>query len=185
MRRCRGPYFNRTVLIYNVKPKVSGRGRRREVGRFRVRPPQEVQQYLDELLLLLTKIGPLEDLDEKYIRGNLSPNSPYSRNPFWSMQALGYLDAQRRILPKLRVFPAKMEHDETHSGWMRGKLKAKRLEGYGFILGDDGNEYYLHVSNLVPPIRWDDLTEGKDLLFKIGERHVPGKPRPAMQVKPG
>ena len=178
--------MRRKGIIYNAKPGMSvGAGRRREVGRFRVRPPQQAQQYLDELLLAFGKVGQVSELpsgSEKSIRTALSPNSPYSEKPLSSLQALGFLDAQRKLLPKLRVLSARPQPEDL-SSWKRGKLKTKRPEGYGFIRGYDDNEYYLHASSVLAPYTFDLLKEGMDLLFKVGERHIPGKPRPAMQVK--
>jgi len=180
--------MSRKGIIYNAKPHISaGGGRRREIGRFRVRPPQEAQQYLDEILTAVAKMGQVSELSmdaEKAIKSLLSVNSPFSQKLVRSLQALGFLDVQRRLLPKSRVLPQKIvPEDSQTTTWKRGMLKFKKLDGYGFIRSDDGTEYFVHASNLLPPLTWDGLTEGMSVLFKVGERQIAGKPRPAVQVK--
>ncbi|MFR7573665.1 MAG: cold-shock protein [Blautia faecis] len=40
---------------------------------------------------------------------------------------------------------------------------------YGFILGEDGNDYFLHISKLSGCI-WKELTEGDEVFFEPLQR---------------
>lgn len=40
-----------------------------------------------------------------------------------------------------------------------------RLKGFGFILGDDDHDYFVHVSGLRPQLQQRGLREGQRVLF--------------------
>lgn len=44
-----------------------------------------------------------------------------------------------------------------------------KTKGYGFILGEDGNDYFLHISKLSGCI-WEELTEGDEVFFEPLQR---------------
>lgn len=49
-----------------------------------------------------------------------------------------------------------------------GTVKAAILDkGYGFILGDDGQSYYFHVSGMVDTAEFDSLMEGNPVEFRV------------------
>jgi len=180
--------MNRKGIIYNVKPKLAqGGGRRREIGRFLIVPPQEAHQYLEELLRIIISFGPQLELTNDHLailEYRLSPNSPYNKYILACLQNLGLINAQRRFLPKARALWGQVLADQIQPAEVKyGKLIMKKhLEGYGFILGDDGVDYFLHASNLVPPLKFGQLEVGIGLVFKVSQINIPGKPRPAIQV---
>lgn len=40
-----------------------------------------------------------------------------------------------------------------------------KSKGYGFILGDDDHDYFVHVSGLRPQLQQRGLTEGQRVMF--------------------
>lgn len=55
--------------------------------------------------------------------------------------------------------------------------------GYGFISGDDGNEYFLFYRNLVDGRRFEDFAEGDRVSFTVGKSEEEGKKPPALDVR--
>lgn len=53
---------------------------------------------------------------------------------------------------------------------MKGKI-ARKIDdrGFGFILGEDGKDYFFHVSKLLH-CSWDDIEEGDSVAFEIFKR---------------
>lgn len=49
---------------------------------------------------------------------------------------------------------------------MKGKIKTMK-DGYGFIAGDDGKEYYFNRESLSRGIKWQDLLKGTKLDFEV------------------
>ena len=39
------------------------------------------------------------------------------------------------------------------------------LKGFGFILGDDDRDYFVHISGLRPQLKQQGLREGQQVLF--------------------
>ena len=79
-------------------------GTKREVPRFAIRPPDQTEQYRQELLRVLADVGEraiygAEDI--KRIRSQISNLSPYKENPSESLKLLGFVDARLRPLPIL------------------------------------------------------------------------------------
>jgi ATP-dependent DNA helicase RecG len=56
-------------------------------------------------------------------------------------------------------------------------------EGYGFINGDDGEEYFFHRSNLTTEVSWDTVSAGCRVQYERGARQIPGKSPPARNVR--
>lgn len=84
--------------------KASGPIRMREVGRFRIRPPDQTEQYRQELIRVLKAMGPCStfsagDLSE--LRKNLSAGSPYVESPIDSLKLLGFADDSLRPMPSI------------------------------------------------------------------------------------
>ncbi|HEX4216000.1 MAG TPA: cold shock domain-containing protein [Candidatus Dormibacteraeota bacterium] len=64
-----------------------------------------------------------------------------------------------------------------------GKIKKLVSDrGFGFIAADDGVEYFFHRSGLEPPLEFDHLLGGEQVLFDI--QPSPKGPR-AHHVRPG
>jgi len=45
--------------------------------------------------------------------------------------------------------------------------KWDRTRGFGFILGDDDEEYFVHINDLDPSLRGKDLEEGQRVAFDV------------------
>jgi CspA family cold shock protein len=65
---------------------------------------------------------------------------------------------------------------------MNGTIKKLTPDrGFGFIRGEDGNEYFFHRSELSPGLRFDDFREGQRVAFE--PRQAEKGPR-AGEVRP-
>ena len=162
--------MRRKGLVYNAKPRIgTGSGRRRGIGRFRVRPPREIEQYFAELLEGLRAIGSTRSLDEKMLRtlrAGLSEGSPYLEKPDGSMQALGFLNAQKRLLPKaLSYVPELHSSGREKVEQLKGTIKSTKAR-YGFIQSEDGTDYFFHQSELPDGTSWHSLRVGMLVTFK-------------------
>ncbi len=60
---------------------------------------------------------------------------------------------------------------------MHGEIKALNERNFGFILGQDGQEFFFHSSSLAPGTSFHDLTEGDTVSFS--EVPSPKGPRAA------
>lgn len=163
--------MRRKGLIYNAKPRLGGSGHRREIGRFQVRPPREVEQFFTELLEGLRQISPAPALTPQLIhslRKKLSQRSPYAQRPDWSLQALDFVDAYRRFLPKGLAFVPELEGTSVDAPKeIQGKIMAVKSARYGFIRADDGTEYFFHQSGLRERIPWENLRRGNRVSFCV------------------
>lgn len=57
---------------------------------------------------------------------------------------------------------------------IRGVVKEfDRLKGFGFIIGDDGEDYFVHVSGLREYLKVKGLRNGQKVLFDI-DRDIKG-----------
>jgi cold shock protein len=55
--------------------------------------------------------------------------------------------------------------------------------GFGFVLGDDGLEYFLHIDALVPISQWEKLCAGVRVEFIPAEGGKKANGLRAMQVR--
>lgn len=165
--------LRRKGIVYNARPgKGTSGGRRREIGRFRVRPSKEAEQYLGELMESLKIIGSGAILTKEAvtnIRVNLSTSNPYKTNPDWSLQTLGFIDSQRRFLPKaLGYVPELNQPISQKVNQITGTVKSAKPGRYGFISDENNMDYFFHHSNFRDPIKWDDITTGLRVWFTPG-----------------
>ena len=66
---------------------------------------------------------------------------------------------------------------------MTGTVKAyDRNRGFGFITGDDGDDYFVHVSGLGPKLQKFGLRAGQKVAFDTDYDHKGDK---AINVRPG
>jgi|Deesub1362A_J573_1020465.scaffolds.fasta_scaffold02989_7 uncharacterized LabA/DUF88 family protein/cold shock CspA family protein len=67
---------------------------------------------------------------------------------------------------------------------LRGRVKDLLPEkGIGFITGEDGDDYFMHVTYLAPGVEFESLEEGEEVVFEVGPRD-PAYPRhPAKNVR--
>ena len=122
-------------IVYSARRRTGGTaGRRREIGRFLVRPSREVEQFLGDLIQVLKSLGPASMLSRESIaalRARLSTSSPYKGRPDRSLQTLGFIDSQRRYLPKALNYVPELE--EANAGgaganiWLHQVKKARTL----------------------------------------------------------
>ena len=170
--------LRRKGIVYNARPTASGGGRRREIGRFRVRPSRETEQFLGEMLEALKLIGPATSLSRESVSGlrsKLSASSPYRDRPDLSLQELGFIDSQRRFLPKAIGYVPELD-DSTPSGSNRlvGLITTVKLLQYGFIKDDEGTVYFFHHTGFRHPINWDIVQLGQRVSFVAGPPNSPG-----------
>lgn len=76
------------------------------------------------------------------------------------------------------IKPARKKPPVNISGKLRGKIKWFNLHnGYGFIVGDDGNEYFIHSSNISSGRTYIGF-EGSDTVeFRVSANPNGGEPR--------
>ncbi len=77
---------------------------KREVGRFAIRPPDQTEQYRQELLRVLADLGECTVFGQaefRRISQRLSQTSPYKEKPPDSLKLLGFVDERLRPLPLL------------------------------------------------------------------------------------
>jgi ATP-dependent DNA helicase RecG len=77
---------------------------KREIGRFAIRPPDQTEQYRQELLRVLAELGERRVFaadDMRTIQISLSPGSPYKENLADSLKLLGLVDERMKPLPLL------------------------------------------------------------------------------------
>lgn len=157
-------------ILYNAKPRLGGgSGRRREIGRFRVRPPKEVEQYFGELLSGLRAIAPAAILSPsavRRVRSSLSSKSPYTDRPDSCLQALGFIDAQKRLLPKAFAYVPDLEQIARPT-IVSGEIRVVRPARFGFIRANDGTEFFFHESNLNSGLGWNALAPGFRVEFEV------------------
>lgn len=171
--------LRRKGIVYNARPTIGGgNGRRREIGRFQVRPPREVEQFLGELLEALKSVGPATNLSRESVadvRAKLSTTSPYRDRADLSLQELGFVDSQRRFLPKALSYVPEL--DQTVAlvpERLKGQISAIKPAGYGFIRDNGGADYFFHRSSLLRGDDWASLEGGTRISFIPGPPNQPG-----------
>ncbi len=180
--------LRRKGILYSTR-----RAGGRDVGRFGIRPPDQTEQYRDELIRVLRGLGIQPQLSNLLeIKEGLSRYSPYRENLADSLKLLGFVDKEMRPLPLLIGFwrdggPAQ-NHVESpkisgDSSRMSGTIiRLKAPEGYGFIGGSDSRTYFFHKTDLLGSA-WKDAKIGLSVMFEPAGRLVEGKAPPAKNVK--
>lgn len=171
--------LRRKGIGYNARPRAGGGGRRRELGRFRIRPSREAEQFLAELIQALGHIGPatmLSSDSRATVRSKLSPSSPYRERPDFSLQALGFMDTQRRFLPKALSYVPELEQSSPMTPQsLLGRIKLVKPGRYGFITDDEGIDYFFHVSGIRDFVEWEKLEPNMRVSFRLGPSRVLGR----------
>lgn len=179
--------LRRKGIIYNTRPRIGGGVRRRELGRFRVRSSREVEQFLAELLQALKSVAPATTLTRELaaiVRSKLSVGNPYKDGPHFSLQTLGFIDSQRRFLPKaLAYVPELVRSSQVAPQKLLGLINSAKPGGYGFITGDDGSDFFFHVSDLPRNVNWEDIRPGIRVSFEPGPPRIPGRSDTARAIK--
>lgn len=193
--------LNLKGIIYNTRPGVS---LKRSMPRFQIRPPNEAQQYLEELERALFLLGPVNYFNKDTaanLKAHLSMNSPFKSNTLASLRALEYLSESNTPLPRASSIwdisstsrngflqPAsKLQSAKTktliEADWKFGNILSLTKErGFGFAVSDDGEEFFLHISNIIRQQEWQDFVEGSRIKFKPGERSLSKKRRTARDI---
>ena len=172
--------LRRKGIVYSARAATTGRGiRRRELGRFRVRPSSEVEQFLGELVEALRTSGPATVLTRDMsgaVRSKLSAGNPYRSNPDISFQALGFIDSQRRFLPKALNYAPELDEERQAGGRLTtGTIQSVKAGRYGFIRDDDGTDYFFHHSGVERLGDWQDVKAGQRVTFLPGPARIPGQ----------
>jgi cold shock CspA family protein len=160
-----------------------------------LRPPDQTEQYRNELYKALSRLGSISRFMAKDIRAvtwQLSTSSPYRESLSDSLKLLRLVDERMRPLPALTalwqnahgaVVP-QAPSPPPLSGQLRGKVvKLKKDDGFGFIRSNQGTDFFFHVSSLVSRSDWDTLRVGAAVSFEDSGRSVPGKSRAARSVR--
>ena len=171
--------LRRKGIVYNARPKSArGGGRRREIGRFRVRPSNEAEQFLGELIEAMKELGSATILNKVSIgsiRVKLSAMNPYKNNPDYSLLELGFIDSQRRFLPKALNYVPELVQQQSLEKKIFGSISSVKPARYGFIRDDEGESYFFHQSGFVDPIEWEDVRVGLRVSFIPSPRKAPGE----------
>ena len=179
--------LRRKGIVYNARPMAGGGGRRREIGRFRVRPSKEAEQFLGELIQALKAIGSATTLSRESVvtvRTKLSPSSPYKERPDLSLQSLGFIDSQRRLLPKALTYVPELEQSsQALRQRLQGRIKSAKPGQYGFITDEDGNDYFFHITQFHDQIEWEEAKPNVRVSFLPGPPKSPGLLEPACEIR--
>lgn len=177
--------LNKKGIIYSTTRTKTRR--RRNLPRFRIRPPQEAQQYLAELQNALRVVGPVADFSQpisERLRARLSSESPYISEPAWALQALGYSDGSKHPLPRANALwqAEGASRDEPDDGRLTGIVVSVGIKDFGFAITPDGEKFFIHASEMVQPDHWLSIREGTVLEFWRGQRSISGKAHPARKI---
>jgi ATP-dependent DNA helicase RecG len=198
--------LRRKGILYNILHRsktlsaMREAGSKRAVGRFAIRPPDQTEQYREELFNALRTLGPVTALSASYIgriKRHLSSSSPYAEHPIDSLKLLGLVDEKMRPLPSLTntiwqrnqgATAHQMPHTPSPTSIQAGKLTGriatvKPNEGYGFIRADKGVGFYFHRSNLVDASEWNGIRVGTTVSFDESGKVYPGRAPAAKNVK--
>jgi cold shock CspA family protein len=146
---------------------------------------------LENTLATASRFERLSREVEDRIRQQLSPNSPYAKDPGFSLTALGFVDATRRPLPRLTDL-WKIEERSTSSGvcvaaepseCIIGHVTSILENGFGFARSDAGEDFFLHATAFEEPDVFNSVSIGDTVSFRVGERNIPGKARPAKNIR--
>ena len=118
------------------------------------------------------------------VRSKLSPSSPYKERPDLSLQTLGFIDSQRRFLPKaLSYIPELDQSLPTTPQRLLGRVRSAKTGGYGFITDDDGIEYFFHISHFHDQVEWERVEPDLRVSFFPGPPKSPGLLDTASDIK--
>ena len=179
--------LRRKGIVYNARPAAGGGGRKREIGRFRVRPSKEAEQFLGELIEALKGVGPAMVLTRESVatvRSTLSKNSPYRERPDLALQTLGFIDSQRRFLPKVLGYVPELERSSSPTPErLFGRVVSAKTGRYGFIAGDDGVSYFFHISKFRDNIEWQDVRPNLRVSFECERARAPRRYDAACDIR--
>lgn len=206
-------HLRRKGILYNALDRgqrtsgaLRAAGSKKKLGRYAIRPPDQTEQYRQELLSVLRELGPkstLSALDLSAVQRRLSPTSPFREVLRDSLKLLGLVDYRMKPLPLLvsiwqdlaRQQPtafgrtrSSMERplapaSRSYGGAeLRGRVKVIKPTGYGFLTAEDGSKVFFHRTSLVDRSQWDKLQEGTAVRFEYGVAYLEGKPRAAHRV---
>jgi cold shock CspA family protein len=196
--------LRRKGILYNAlqrgaptRTALRAAGTKRDVGRYAIRPPDQTEQYREELIRVLTGLGPRALLSAVKIKSaaiRLSSSSPYKENPIQSLKLLGLVDEKMRPLPLLsRLWEARATTFTAPAAAapvgkvarLAGKIvKLNAIERYGFIRATDGVDYFFHSNDLADARKWTELSVGAEIAFEISGRVISGKRPAAKNVEP-
>ena len=170
--------LRRKGIVYSTRSRSATGGRRRETGRFRVRPSSEAELFLGELIEALKSIGQTMVLTRELtvtVRNKLSLGNPYRDHPDHSLQALGFIDSQKRILPKALSFVPELNQSVLPSPRrLQGYIKAAKPGRYGFICDNAGDDFFFHQSYFRSPVDWKEIKANSRVSFVSGPPKAPG-----------
>jgi cold shock CspA family protein len=204
-------HLRRKGILYNALERgpattraLRAAGSKKQVGRFAVRPPDQTEQYRQELLTILRSIGPkttFSAIDLSAIQKRLSPTSPFREAPRDSLKLLGLVDDRMKPLPLMVATwqgqgrpqpapPAKaqlpVERPSTLGSGdnerLYGTVRDIKANGYGFLTAADGSTVFFHVNSLTNRSHWEKLRAGTKVSFEYGIAQLEGKPRAAHRV---
>jgi len=171
---------------------------KREVGRFAIRPPDQTDQYREELCKTIRQLGvrsSFSGTDIRIISSKLSRSSPFREKLPDSLKFLGLVDEKMRPLPVLANIWQSTDgpiadsdkrgfHELAGSETLRGRvIRLKDAENYGFIRTEEGKDYFFHVSSLLDRTSWSALRVGARVTFELSGWAAPGKSPAAKNVK--
>jgi len=192
--RRKGILYNALHRSQNLKA-MRQAGSNREAGRFAIRPPDQTEQYRDELCKAIRRVKPTNRLlggEIRAIAWQLSTSSPYREKLPDSLKLLGLVDEKMRPLPLLTALwqqaqpevVAQAQPVRSVDGDFRGKvIKLNSNDGFGFIRSDQGTDFFFHITSLTSRTDWEGLRVGSAVSFEDSGRHIPGKSRAAKNVK--
>jgi ATP-dependent DNA helicase RecG len=179
----------RKGVLYSAKQRHGATGQRRDHGRFQIRPSREMEQFFGELLQALREVAPATTFSadsSRAVRSRLHSGSPYYRNVDQSLQVLGFIDTQKRYLPKAFSYVPELESSTVRQtpSHIEGVIKAIKTAGYGFIGGVNGIDYFFHKSGLPQDVEWQSIELGLSVSFRVKPGRASGERDNAFDVRP-
>lgn len=178
----------RKGVLYSARQRQGAPGTRRDQGRFQIRPSREMEQFFGELLQGLKEVAPATTFSpdlSRAVRSRLHSGSPYYRDVNQSLQVLGIIDTQKRFLPKALSYVPELESKSQQTPRrIQGAVKAIKAAGYGFISGDNGTDYFFHISGASQHLEWQSLHFGIRVSFQIKPGRASTEQDNAVDVRP-
>ncbi|HTW59977.1 MAG TPA: ATP-binding protein [Terriglobales bacterium] len=203
--RRKGILYNALVRGQRTSGALRAAGSKKELGRFAIRPPDQTEQFRQELLTILRDLGPkavLTSINLDSVQKRLSTSSPFREALRDSLKLLGLVDDRMKPLPQLttvwqdsyRMKPPLASHHQPpadkglpatqnrRQGQHVGTINTIKQNGYGFITEEGGSEVFFHVTSLTDQSQWDKLSRGTRVSFEYGVARLEGKPRAARHI---